>query len=318
MARLTAEAAGEARFSPDAKAEAMIPEIIAKEKDLFEARINGFQAQLRVIDEQHEQKNYELSEMRSRLSAAEEERALVAPKVESMKRLLKSGAVSRNELLDEQRNLQQLDAKREEMRFSIPRAEAALRELENRREETALKFKSDAEKERREVQLQIAKLEQSVGAMQDRSKRSDVVAPIAGTVNKLLVTTVGGVAKPGEPLVQIVPADQNIIIEARMSPSDRAEIYPGLPAVVKVSAYDFSTYGGLKAEVTDISPDALTDDKGDTYFRVRLAADTTDIRQGKPVVPGMLAQVDILKGEQSVLAALLRPMRELRDNALRQ
>jgi membrane fusion protein, adhesin transport system len=318
MARLTAEANGDARFKPDAKAETIIPDIIAKERDLFDARISGLRAQLAVLDDQYEQKNYELSEMRSRLGAAEEERSLVAPKVESLKRLLKTGAVSRNELLDEQRNLQQLDAKREEMRFSIPRTESALRELESRREEIALKFKSDAEKERREVQLQIAKLEQSVGAMQDRSKRSDVVAPIAGTVNKLLVTTVGGVAKPGEPLVQIVPADQSIIIEARMSPSDRAEIYPGLPAVVKVSAYDFSTYGGLRAKVTDISPDALTDDKGETYFRVRLAANTTDIREGKPVVPGMLAQVDILKGEQTVLAALLRPVREIRDNALRQ
>jgi membrane fusion protein, adhesin transport system len=318
MARLTAEATGQARFKTEAKAETAISDIVAKEQDLFKARLDGLKAQLAVIDDQSEQKSYELAEMRSRLRATEEERALVAPKVESLKRLLKTGAVSRNALLDEQRNLQQLDAKRDEMRFSIPRAEAALRELESRREETALKFRSDAEKERREVGLQIAKLEQSVVAMQERSKRSDVVTPIAGTVNKLLVTTVGGVAKPGEPLAQIVPADQSIIIEARMSPSDRAEIYPGLPAVVKVSAYDFSTYGGLKAEVTDISPDALTDDKGDTYFRVRLAADTTDIREGKPVVPGMLAQVDILKGEQSVLAALLRPVREIRDNALRQ
>ncbi len=133
------------------------------------------------------------------------------------------------------------------MSYSIPRAEAAVRELQSRRAEAALTFRGEAEKERREVALTIAKLEQTVDAMRDRSRRSDVLAPIAGTVNKLFVNTLGGVAKPGEPLAQIVPADASIIIESRLSPSDRAEIYPGLPAVVKVSAYDFSTFGGLPA-----------------------------------------------------------------------
>jgi multidrug resistance efflux pump len=108
--------------------------------------------------------------------------------------------------------------------------------------------------------VQTAKLEESVNAMQDRSLRSEVIAPIGGVVNKLFVSTLGGVVKSGEPLVQIVPADARIAVEARLSPSDRASVFPGLPAVVRISAYDYSLYGGLPGKVIEVSPDALQDE----------------------------------------------------------
>jgi HlyD family type I secretion membrane fusion protein len=154
--------------------------------------------------------------------------------------------------------------------------------------------------------------------MQDRSRRSEVLAPISGIVNKLHVNTIGGVVKSGEPLVQLVPLEDSLIVEARLSPRDRAEVWPGLPAVVKISAYDYAIHGGLKGRVIDISPDALSDDKGEPYFRVRLAASAADFGPGKPVVPGMMAQVDILTGRHTVLEYLLRPLRVMRDNAFRQ
>ncbi len=318
MNRLDAEAHGLAKFDVSDEAMKRLPQIVSKEQDLFKARLDALAAQIAVFDDQIEQKSFELSELNTRLRTSKDEKALVEPKVASLTRLLQSGAVSRNELLDTQRALQQIEARIEEMTYSIPRAESAVKELQSRRAELALTFRSEAEKDRREVAVTIAKLEQAVTAMQERSMRSDVVAPIAGTVNKLFVNTIGGVAKPGEPLAQIVPADARIIIESRLSPADRAEVRPGLPAVVKISAYDFSTYGGLKAEVIDISPDALSDDKGEPFFRVRLSADRSELGQGRPIVPGMLAQVDILKGKQTILAVLARPVRALQENALRQ
>jgi membrane fusion protein, adhesin transport system len=318
MARLDAEANGQAKFSVSEEAEAILPGLVTKEKDLFNARLQSLAAQIEVIDDQMQQKSFELSELRTRMKTSEEEKTLVEPKVASLKRLLKNGAVSRNELLDSQRQLQQIDARVSELNYSIPRAESAVKELESKRAETALAFRGEAEKQRREVALTMAKLEQAVGAMQDRSRRSDVVAPVAGVVNKLFVNTVGGVAKPGEPLAQIVPADARVIIESRLSPADRAEVKPGLPAVVKISAYDFATYGGLRAEVIDISPDVLSDESGEPFFRVRLSANRSDLGEGRPVIPGMLAQVDILKGKQTILALLARPIRALQDNALSQ
>ncbi len=316
--RLEAESAGSRKLELDPFLRGEMADIAAKEFDLFKARIDGLDAQLRVVDDQIKQKVLEVSELRAKIVNLKRERELVAPRVESLRRLSRQGAVSVNDLLESERTLQQIDSKVQELGLETPRAEAAIGELRSRREQTIAQFKTEAEKERREAGVQAAKLEETITAMQDRSRRSEVLAPIAGIVNKLHVNTIGGVVKSAEPLVQIVPLEEALIVEARLSPQDRAEVWPGLPAVVKISAYDYSIHGGLKGKVIDVSPDALADDKGEPYFRVRLAASATNLGPGKPVVPGMMAQVDILTGKHTVLDYLLKPMRQLQANALRQ
>jgi HlyD family type I secretion membrane fusion protein len=133
-----------------------------------------------------------------------------------------------------------------------------------------------------------------------------------------LVTTIGGVVKPGQDIAEIVPADKAISIEARLSPKDRAEVWPGLPSIIKISAYDYSIHGGLKGEVVEISPDALTDEQGRPYFRVRLSASASSFGPQKPVVPGMIADIDILTGRHSVMSYLLKPINRISERALRQ
>lgn len=318
VARLDAEGTGAATFTVDEATRADLPLLVESELSLFRARVEGLKAQLAVIEEQSRQKTLELSELNSRWQNTQRDRELVSPRVEGMRRLAQMGAISRNELLDNERTLQQIEAKLSEMTFEIPRAEAAIVELGRRREETVLRFRAEAEKERREAGVQVAKLERAVDAMQDRSRRSEVVAPVAGTVNKLFVSTVGGIVKSGEPLAQIVPAEASIVVEARLSPQDRAQVWPGLPAVVKISAYDYAIYGGLRGKVLDVSPDALNDEKGEPFFRVRLEAAADTLGPGRPVVPGMLAQVDILTGRHTVLDYLVRPIRRVANEALRQ
>jgi HlyD family type I secretion membrane fusion protein len=316
--RLEAEAEGAPDFTPPADLTVLIPQIALQERQLFRARQDGLNAQLSVIDDQHRQKDLELAEMRTRWTSTQRERELVLQRVQSLRRLQKMGAVSNNELLEHERTLQQVEAKLAAMTHDIPRLEAGVSELTRRREETQLRFRAEAGKESREAAVQIAKLEEAVSAMQDRSRRSDVVAPMAGIVNKLFLDTVGGVAKSGEPLAQLVPAEASVVVEARINPQDRGQIWPGLRAVVKVSAYDFALYGGLKGKVIDISPDALADDKGEPYFRVRLEADATSLGPSRPVIPGMMAQVDIISGSHTVLGYLFRPVQRLRDEAMRQ
>lgn len=318
MARLEAESGGERMFMPPDHLAGHAPSIAAQEASLFRARLEGLNAQLRVVEEQHRQKQLELAEMVTRKSSSIREQDLVNQRVQSLRRLARMGAVSNNELLDNERTLQQIDARLASMQHDIPRLEAAVSELSRRADEIRLRFRADAEKDQRETAVQIAKLEEAISAMRDRSRRTEVVAPVAGTVNKLFIETIGGVVKSGEPLVQIVPLDKTVIIEARISPQDRAEVWPGLPAVVKVSAYDYSLYGGLKGKVIDISPDILSDEKGEPYFRVRLEADAGALGPGRPVIPGMLAQIDIISGRHSVLEYLLKPVRRLRDEAFRQ
>jgi membrane fusion protein, adhesin transport system len=318
LARLDAETRGHEMFAVPADARAEAPQIVEREQSLFRSRADSLRENLAILSDQIRQKELDLSEFRSRWTMTTRERDLVRERVVSMRRLVQVGAVSRNELLDHERQLQQIEGRLSDLFHDIPRTEAALSEIQRRRQEAILRFRTDAEKEKGEMELAIAKLTEQIQAHMDRSQRSDVIAPIAGVVNRLHVNTVGGVVRGGEPLVQLVPSDMSISMEVKLAPNDRAEVWPGLPAVVKISAYDFSRYGGLKGRVVDISADALTDENGVPYFRVRLEAEAANFGPNRPVVPGMLADVDILSGRHTILDYILKPVRRVRDSALRQ
>lgn len=294
------------------------PRIADTEAGLYETRKKTISEQIAILDDQHRQKEIELSELKSRWKNISRERELVVQRVTSLRRLVSVGAVSSNELIENERTLQQIEGRISDLTHDIPKTEAAMSEISRRRSETRLRFRAEAEKERSDIELQIAKLDETVTAMRDRSERSEVIAPISGTVNKLNVTTIGGVVKSGEQLGQIVPIDSSIAVEARILPKDRAEVWPGQTAVVKISAYDFSLYGGLKGKVIEVSPDALQDEKGQPYFRVRLEAGGSSFGPDRPVVPGMIADIDILSGRRTIMETLIRPIKSLRDNALRQ
>ena len=316
--RLSAEAQGATELTFDTVQIRDLVLLASRESDLFKSRLQTLDSQSRILDEQLRQKELELSELNSRWKLTQSERDLVTRRLINLRRLAVAGAVSQNELLDNERGLQQIETRISDLAHDIPRTEAAINELRERKNELTLRFRADSEREWADTELAIAKLEEQIAAMTDRSVRADVVAPLDGVVNKLFFTTLGGVVKSGEPLVQLVPMGSAISVEARVSPNDRAQVWPGLPATVKISAYDFSQYGGLTGKVIDVSPDTLTDEKGQTYYRVKLEAEAAHFGPSRPVIPGMMAEVDILSGQQTVMQALIRPVRSIRDNALRQ
>ena len=144
-----------------------------------------------------------------------------------------------------------------------------------------------------------------------------------GTVKQILVSTVGGVIRPGQDLVEIVPLEDTLLIEARIRPADIAFLRPGQDATVKITAYDFSIYGGLKAKVEHISADTIEDElqKGETFYRIRLRTELSYLgteQEPLPIIPGMTASVDILTGEKTVLDYLLKPILKVRERALRE
>ncbi len=318
LARIEAEARGDETLAIPLEPAAEMPRIAERETALFDGRMRTLREQVAILDDQLRQKELELAELRSRWTSTTRERELVAQRVSNLRRLAGIGGVSINELLESERVLQQLEGRQSEILFDMPRVEAAMSEVRRRRSEIALRFRAEAERERSDTELQIAKLVESLEALKDRSTRSEVLAPITGVVNKLFMTTVGGVVRSGEPLLQLVPADAAIAVEARLSPQDRAEIWPGQSATVKISAYDYAIFGGLPGKVVEISPDALTDEKGLPYFRVRLEAAAAGFGKDRPVVPGMTAEVDVLIGRRTVLEALIRPVRRIADEALRR
>jgi len=316
--RLDAETSGakEIKFPPEVAA--MSRQVVDNEISLFRRRQANLNEQLSIFVQQQRQKEIELSELRSRQPSVIRERQISEERLLSLKNLSAMGAASNNERLEAERVLQQAISRLSDLAHEIPRTEAAVAEFEQRKAEAISRFQADAEKERAQTATDLEKLTRSIEALQDRSRRSDVNATVGGTINKLNVTTVGGVVKPGEALAEIVPADGLIEVEMKLSPADRADVWPGQRAIVKVSAYEFSVYGGLSARVSEISPDAHQDERGIPYFRVRLEADAAALGPDHPVLPGMLADVDVIGNRQSVLGTILKPLRRLKDNALRQ
>ncbi|MEO1014532.1 MAG: HlyD family type I secretion periplasmic adaptor subunit [Pseudomonadota bacterium] len=316
--RLVAEANGLDSIDFDPELARSFPDQVARQVRFFERRKGKLDEALSIIDDQIAEKEFELSEKQSRLRNKERERALMAERLRSLRDLSKAGAVARNELLQNETALQQVVTQISDLKFQIPQAKSALAQVKGRRREATASFQADAERLLTEAEFDISKLEETIEAQRDRKQRFDVAAPTDGIINKLFVNNVNGVVRPGQNIAEIVSDDAPIEIEAKLSPQDRAEVWPGLKAVVKVSAYDFATHGGLTGKIVEISPDALKDEDGGIYFRVRVEADVYRLGPDKPVVPGMLAEVDIITGEQSILDYLLKPIKDVQTKAFRE
>ena len=200
----------------------------------------------------------------------------------------------------------------------IPATRAELAETSARHGEVWTKTVQETKEKAAQLRLELSKAGEALNAYSDKAKREEIRAPMDGIVNKLYVQTVGGVIKGGDPLVEIVPVDKVVMVEARVAPKDRGNVHDGLPAQIKISAYDSAVYGGLEGKVIDVSPDVISDQKGEVYYRVRLRADTTSFGEGKPVIPGMTAEVNIRSGKQSILDYILGPFIRIGDNALQE
>ena len=171
-------------------------------------------------------------------------------------------------------------------------------------------------------------LDENIKSAQDRVRRTELKSPVYGIVNKVNVTTIGAVVQPGASLMEIVPLEDTLLVEGRIRPQDIAFIRPDQDAVVKISAYDSNVYGSLKGKVERISADTIADDKGDTngarsetFYRVMVRTETNHLGTAEhplPIIPGMVATVEVLTGQKTVLDYLIKPARMLRDEALRE
>jgi len=320
LARLRAEVRGtELRLPPEVVEEA--PDVAENERDLYEARREAMQSEIAILRDQAEQREQELAELRSRQQQLQRSLGLAREELEITEPLAAKRIVPQTDLLRLKRQVNDLEGELESARLAVPRVQAALREARQRIEERRLSLRAEAQRELNSIQAEAAALEASITADSDRVQRTAVRAPVRGTIKQLLVTTVGGVIQPGEDLVEIVPLDDTLLVEAKVRPADIAFLRPGLPAMVKVTAYDFSIYGGLDAEVEDISADTITDEEGESFYRIRVRTEDNALqRNGErlPIIPGMTTQVDILTGEKTVLEYLLKPILRAKERALRE
>lgn len=315
-ARLLAEALGaDAPAFPD---DLIGADAAEAEAALFAERRAGLQAQTDVLQEQIRRQILELAELRGRRAQIDAEREIASEQAEIFGGLVGSGAISRRDHLTALAELQRIDTRISDLSFQIPQVEAQLDETRGRLREAESAFRQAARQSLSDIALEIATLDEQIASFDDRDARALVRSPVAGVVNQLLVSTIGGVVREGQAIAEIVPTTDEIVIDARLRPEDRGDVWPGMPAIVKVTAYDFGMYGGVEATVAEISPDALRDEDGGSYFRVRLTATADSLGPDRPILPGMSVDVDLISGRRTVLALLTAPVQRIADDAFRQ
>ncbi len=294
-------------------------DIAESERALFRSRQEKLDSQLSILRQQVQQREQELKELKSRLSQVRESYRLAKEELDFTAPLAKQRLVSKTELLRLKRQVNDLKGELEQTRLSIERAESAVREARQRIAEAVSQFRSDALRELSNLKSELAGLREVVEAGADRVRRTEVRSPVKGIVKKLHVNTIGGVVAPGQDLVEIVPLEDTLLVEAHIRPSDIAFLHPGQKAKVKITAYDYSIYGGLEGEVEHISADTITDERGNSYFLIRVRTDRNHLGSDDkplPIIPGMTAEVDILTGHKTVLEYLLKPLIKARERAL--
>jgi adhesin transport system membrane fusion protein len=292
--------------------------ILAGERMLYEARRSELSTLLSINNQQLQQRQQELSEVRSKKSSADRALDLGQQELAKTRPLLASGAVSEVDILRLERDVARSRGESEGATAQIARVQAAIGEAQRKSQETEITFRNEARKELAEVSGKLSALNEGAVALSDKVAKAQVKSPVRGRVQRLLANTIGGVVQPGKDIVEIVPLDDALVLEARMQPKDIAFIRPDQPALVKFTAYDFSIYGGLDAKVENISPDTVIDEKGNAYYLVRVRTTRPNFSEKMPIIPGMTAEVDVLTGKKSVLTYLLKPVLKVKDYALRE
>ncbi len=320
LARLDAEVNETAlEFPPDILAEAR--DIANAETRLFQSRQEELQSELEILRRQAEQREQELAELQTRSRQYEESLRLAREELRILTPLAERRVVSQSELLQLQRQVNDLDGQLSQTNLAIPRIETAVREAHQRIENAYSAFRSEAYREMSALQSELAGIREMITAGEDRVRRTEVRSPVHGTIKELHFNTIGGVIQPGDAIVEITPLEDTLLVEAQVRPADIAFLRPDLPAMVKITAYDFSIYGGLKGHVEQISADTIIDERGERFYRVRVRTEENSLGSAADplrIIPGMTAQVDVITGEKTVLDYLLKPILKARDHALRE
>ncbi len=317
VARLRALAQGTS-FLPPTPANDQERAIIAGEKQLYDSRVTELSQQVSIVRQQLSQHEQELAEMQARRTAAQHALELSTQELNQTRPLLATGAVSEVDVLRLERDVTKNRGDVDQGTAQIGRAQGAVQESMHKIQETELAFRNEAGRDLADAAGKLNALNQGALGLADRVDKAQVKSPVRGRIQRLLANTIGGVVQPGKDIVEIVPLDDSLVLDARVQPRDIAFIHPGQKANVKFTAYDFSIYGGLDASVENISPDTVIDEKGNAYYVVRVRTHLASFNEKLPIIPGMTAEVDILTGQKTILSYLLKPVLKVKSYALRE
>lgn len=321
--RLQAEAEGKATLEFSEDMIAAVPQTVQEEMNTFRANKLQLDSQKTVLESQVSQRRAEVSEINTRIrdlnrviALSNEEKAMLQP-------LVDRGSAPKRDILQIDQTLAQQRSEINGLKASLPRAQAAIKEAQARLKDIETTARTEAQNELTAALIEAKAFEQQIPALRDRKSRTEIRSPVRGIVKDIRIQTDegSGVIRPGDAIMEIVPLDDQLVVEARIKPSDVAFLHPGQEATVKITAYDFSIYGGLKGELTGISADTITDEQGESFYQIRVTTTKNTItRNGEnlPIIPGMVASVDILTGDKTVMEYVMKPLVKTLSQAMNE
>ncbi len=319
--RLQAEADGKTEPVFPENLTKSVPESVAQEMNTFRANRLGLDSEISVLRSQINQREQEVNEINTKMADINRIISLAQDEINMIQPLVERGSAPKRDMLVMEQTMAQHRTELNGLRAALPRARSAVEEARARLNDVTTQFRAKAQADLAQTQIETQTIGQTLGGLEDRKARTEIRSPVDGIVKDLKINTVGGVVKPGETVAEIVPTNDTMLVEAKLRPSDIAFIYPGQKAMIKLTAYDFSIYGGLPGEVADISADSITDEKGNSFYRVKVRTKVTTLKhdgQELPIIPGMIATVDVLTGERTVMEYMLKPLMKTVDSAMRE
>ena len=317
--RLLAESTGQ-DFKATKEIRKKSPLLIKHEESLHKSNKEQLENNVLIYNRRLKQKKSELQEAQAKLDQLKNNFSLITQEVELNRPLVEKGLVSEVEFLQLQRQQSTIKGDMRSIKLSIPRLNSVIEEQKNNITELKLKFYNTAKEAFNEARAEMSRIERANIAREDKVQRTFVRSPVDGTIKQLLINTVGGVLRPGMDIVEIVPTQDNLLVEAKVRPADIAFLYPGQRAIVKFSAYDFAIYGSLQGTLTHISAGTIIDEiDKQSYYLVRIKTDKNYLGNETKklnVIVGMTADVDIITGKKTVLDYILKPILRARENTL--
>ncbi len=294
------------------------------EKILYENRFRELKSSISVLSTQESQKVQELREIESTIRKLKDNLGFIDEQKKTIKQLVERKIKSNIDLLDMEKEYNQTKGDLQTANLSITRSNYAIQEARNKIQEKLNTFRSEASNELQKTVSQINKFEAKLVGDRDKVNKTTITSPVDGIVKQLNFNTIGGVVQPGVDLVEIVPLSDALVVEAKIDPKDIAFINPSQKAIIKITAYDFSIYGGLEGHIIEISADSIVDKdskEGKSYYRVLVKTDKNYLeRRGKklPIIPGMVATVDIVTGKKTIMDFILKPILKVKQDSLHE
>ena len=319
-ARLQAEVSNTELVFPPEEAKRQ-PQLVSAETRSYQARKASLESSLQVIKDQMEQRRLEVIELETKQRGISNNIKLIQERLAMSADLLKSGLMSRMDHVQLQGQAEDFESQLSAVKASIPRAQAAETEAKQRLDEERSKFNRQAEADLATAELDIARNTQLLSQASEQQGRAQITSPIDGVVKNLHANTIGGVVRGGDPIMEVVPLHDKLQVEAKLNPADRGYVEVGQKATVKVSAYDYTTYGGLDGRVVLVAPDTTTVQDKPPFYRVLVETDQAwlgDEDDKHIITSGMQATVEIYTGSRSVMHYLLKPVLKLRHEAFKE